>query len=146
MLHRAAAVLALCGGWETTRDLKNVPPFPLLLHISETTLFFLEETDRLREKTISQMLPNSTDFVISRQLGAIINTSCYVKLCLLGISAPAWTFLRERHASPTAHVAARPPNRVLLAPFPADVFNAVVLQNKSGSKNTEIKTEGSRGR
>lgn len=45
------------------------------------TWFFLQGTDRLQEKTISQPLPNPTDLVISRQLGAITSASCYTPLC-----------------------------------------------------------------
>lgn len=104
----------------------------------------------MQEKTISQLLPNSTDLVISRQLGTIINTSYYVKLHLHRISAPAWTFLTEWHSGSKAHVASRTKNCVFLlaasrVPFSADVFNAVVLQNKIASKNTEIKNEGGWG-
>lgn len=43
-----------------------------LLCVKEATLFFLEGMDRLQEKTISQLLPNSTDLVISRQLGILL--------------------------------------------------------------------------
>lgn len=108
------------------------------------TLFLLEGTDRLQEKTISQPLPNPTDLVISRQLGAIINASYYVKLHLHRISAPARTSQPEPLSSPAAHVGPRVENGVLLpaSPGPADVFNALVSQNKIVSKKTEIRKGG----
>lgn len=93
------------------------------------------------------MLPNSTDLVISRQLGTIINTSYYVKLHLQRVSAPGWTIpaLRLHRARGITYRKLRLPARCLLGPFSAHTFNAVVLQNKMASKNTEIKKVGAGG-
>lgn len=64
-------------GFEATWNLESSPQYlqwiqDSLLCVREATLFFLEGMDRLQEKTISQLLPNSTDLVISRQLGILL--------------------------------------------------------------------------
>ncbi|XP_035193034.1 uncharacterized protein LOC118172946 [Oxyura jamaicensis] len=109
----------------------------------QPTLFFLEGTDRLQEKkTLPRPLPNPTDFVISGQLGAVINASYYVRLHSHRVSAPART--PQPLSSPAAHVGPRGENGVPLptAPGPAGVFNALVSQNAIGRGKTEIRTGG----
>lgn len=106
----------------------------MLLYINKATLLLLEGTDRLWERTVSQLLPNSTDLVISKQLETIINTSYYVKLHLHSIAVPAWMFPTEPNSGSEPHVASRRESCGLLGPFPADVVNAFVSQNQTASK------------